>query len=118
MVPEQSGHPLRTWGTAVELEVRRRIQISVAAFAYEFENNPIMGDDLFDWFAGRICKNVGTCHPILDEFFKVHFSPMTGMWIHQHPDLKGIRRIYERSADHMREYFARPDVRKLLEKRT
>ena len=114
----EAPHPLGKWGSPIELEVRRRIQVSVAAFAYEFENNPVMGDDLFDWFAGRICKRMGTCHPILDEFFLIHFSPMTGMWIHKHPDLIGIRRIYERSADHMREYFARPDVRKLLEKRT
>lgn len=115
---DEAPHPLGKWGTPVELEVRRRIQLSVAAYAYEIEDSPIMSDQLFDWFAGRICKRMGTCHPILDEFFLVHFSPMTGMWIHQHPDLNGIRRIYERSAGHMREYFARPDVLKLLEKRT
>lgn len=117
MIPEAPApHPLGAWGSPVELEVRRRIQLSVAAYAYEFANNPVMGDDLFDWFAVRICKRMGTCHPLLDEFFATHFSPMTGMWIHHHPDLSGIRRVYERSAERMREYFSRPQTLKLLER--
>ncbi len=116
MIEAPAPHPLGKWGTPVELEVRRRIQLSVAAYAYEFESSPVMGDDLFDWFAGRICKHMGTCHPVVDEFFKVHFSPMTGMWIHHHPELDGIRRIYKRNADDMRAYFARPEVLKLTAK--
>lgn len=113
---EETPHPLGKWGTVRELEIRRRIQLSVAAYAYEFENNPIMSDDLFDWFAGRISRRLGTCHPVLDEFFVVHFSPMTGMWIHHHPELDGIRRIYRQNGDKMREYFALPEVLKLLKK--
>ena len=114
---DEALHPLGKWGSPIELEVRRRIQISVAAYAYEFENRPIMSDRLFDRFASLICRHMGTCHPVLDEFFIVHFSPMTGMWIHQHPELNGIRRIYERNADHMREYFARADIMKQLDRR-
>ena len=117
MSQPENPHPLGTWGSPRELEVRRRIQISVAAYAYEIENSPIMSDALFDWFAGNICKRMGTCHPIIDEFFVAHFSPMTGMWIHHHPELEGIERIFRTSADNMRSYFARPDILKRLNRR-
>lgn len=110
-------HPLGPWGTARELEVRRRIQVSVAAYAYEFANNPVMSDAAFDWFAERICPRMGTCHPLLDEFFVTHFTPMTGMWIHHHPDISGIQRIYEQCADAMRAYFSHPDILKQLERK-
>lgn len=111
---EQIPHPLGTWGTPRELEIRRRIQISVAAYAYEIADDPVMGDDVFDWFAQRVCPRMGTCHMLLDEFFVAHFSPMTGMWIHHHPDLVGIERVFNRSGDNIRAYFARPDILKTL----
>lgn len=89
--------PLRTgWGTPVEREVRRRIQLSVATYGYEIADKPIMADCLWDWLAGRINKTMGTCHPLVDEFFAAEFSPMTGMWIHHHPELDGIKQLYER----------------------
>lgn len=83
------------WGdTAIEWEIKRRIVVAVAAYAYEIENNPIMSDHMWDRIAQEINPKMGTCHPELDEFFASKFSPMTGMWIHDHPDLAGIARIY------------------------
>lgn len=114
MITPPAKHPLGPWGTPIELEVRRRIQISVAAYAYEFNSDPIMCDALFDFFAGRICKRMGTCHPLLDEFFLVHFSPMTGMWIHHHPELDRIKHLYTMFGAHMREYFAGPEALRLI----
>lgn len=88
--------PRPPWGAPVEREVRRRIRCAVATYAYEIADNPIMTDAEWDRLAQEINPKLGTCHPLLDEFFVVHFSPMTGMWIHQHPELDGIRTIYER----------------------
>jgi hypothetical protein len=84
------------WGAPIEQETRRRIQIAVAAYAYEIEDKPIMSDNTFDRIAQRINKHMGTCHPDIDEFFVVHFSPMTGMWIHQHPELAKIKALFHR----------------------
>ncbi len=97
----------RLWGSPVEHEVRRRIGVSVAAYAYEVANTPIMPDSFFDIAAARINPEQGTCHPLLDEFFRTKFSPMTGMWIHEHPELDGIARIYRRYYSTMRDYFSR-----------
>lgn len=84
------------WGTPVEKERRLRIQISVWAFAYEMRNVTIVSDHQFDRFACMVDRNLMTGHPVLDEFFLVHFSPMTGMWIFKHPELEKIEAIYDR----------------------
>lgn len=84
------------WGTPVEHEVRRRIVIAVAAYAYEIKDTPILSDHSFDMIAQRINPRMGTCHPIIDEFFASRFSPMTGMWIHDHPELAKIADLYKR----------------------
>jgi len=85
------------WGNApVEIEVRKRIRAAVAAYAYEIMDTPIMGDQSFDKLVQSINPKMGTCHPLLDEFFASKFSPMTGMWIHEHPQLERIKSIYHR----------------------
>lgn len=84
------------WGKAIEVEVRRRIRLSVATYAYEIMNEHIMPDFEWDLLAQQINPKLGTCHPVIDEFFAAQFSPMTGMWIHNHPDLGGIKRLYDR----------------------
>ncbi len=93
--------------TPIELEVRRRIRVSVGAYAYEIANKPIMTDADWDYAASQINRWMGTCHPILDEFFVTEFSPMTAMWIHNHPDLAGIRRIFTRYYSALRDHFER-----------
>lgn len=82
------------WNLPIEVETRRRILISVASYAYEIKDTPIMGDRTWDMIAQSIQPRVGTCHPQLDEFFITKFSPMTGMWIHDHPELDKIARLY------------------------
>ena len=88
-----------------EIERRRRIQVSVATYAYEIVDKPIMPDRVWDSLAQRINKTRGTGHPLLDEFFATEFSPMTGMWIHHHPELAGIERIYSRYWDLTRNHY-------------
>lgn len=77
-------------------ETRNRIKLSVAAYAYEFKDNPIMSDADFDELASKIDTSVSTTNPRLDYFFAKNFQPDTGMWIHKHPELSKIDYLYER----------------------
>lgn len=103
-----------TWGSPVEKEVRRRIAISVAAYGYEIANTPIMQDLTFDWLAQQVSPKQGTCHPAVDEFFASRFSPMTGMWIHDHPELEGIKRTFTRYYSAVRDLLENPEMRAKL----
>jgi len=85
-----------TWGTPAEKETRRRIKISVWAYAYEIANTPVVSDAVFDVAAYQIDLSVDTGMPHLDGWFCKHFDPCTGQWIHNHPQLDRIREIYER----------------------
>lgn len=78
----------------VAIERRNRIRLSVAAYAYELEDDPIMPDAEFDALSDSIDTSIETGNVIMDEFFTKNFTPHTGMWIRQHPTLHGIRRIY------------------------
>ena len=105
------------WGSDVERETYRRIQVAVAAYAYEIADKPICSDMMFDWMAVKIRKDMGTGHPLLDEFFATEFSPMTGMWIHQHPELAGIEQVFNRYYSGLRDLYESPGMRAKLEKR-
>jgi hypothetical protein len=78
----------------VNPEIRNRIRLAVAAYAYEFENDPIMSDAEFDALATEINDWVATGNKKLDVFFRDKFLPDTGMWVHSHPDIPGLRRLY------------------------
>jgi hypothetical protein len=85
-----------SWGSPVEVERHRRIKLSVAAYAYEVHSDSIMSDGNYDKLALQIDKSVSTDNEIMDAFFKKEFEPDTGQWIHKHPDLVGIERIYNK----------------------
>ena len=89
----ESNVPL-VWGTEVEREVRNRIKLSVAAYAYEVHSDSIMSDSEFDNLALQINKELVTGNQLLDKFFVEEFSPYTGQWIHKHPDKAGLEKIY------------------------
>lgn len=76
-------------------ETRNRIRVSVAAYAYEVADDPIMTDAEFDSLCNKIDPNVTTGRADEDFFFLLDFEPHTGSWIHKHPDLPGIKRLYE-----------------------
>ena len=84
------------WGSPIEIERRNRIRLSVAAFAYEFESDSIMSDGNFDSLAEAIDLRISTENEKLDEFFRAQFSPFTGQWIHDHPELDKLKKIYDR----------------------
>lgn len=105
-----------TWGSPIEREVYRRITLSVAAYGYEIADKPIMHDMTFDWLAGQISPKMGTCHPVIDEFFNHRFSPMTGMWIHEHPELAGIERTFTRYYATLQDHFETPQIKAKLKR--
>lgn len=83
------------WGSLVEIETKLRIKLSVAAYAYEIEDDEIIDDYSYDMLCLKINTDIVTGNSVLDEFFKEHFDPSTGNWIHKHPQLEKIKQIYE-----------------------
>lgn len=83
------------WGSDVEREIHVRIKVSIYAYAYEFDNTSLVPDAHFDALAGCVRPQLATGDAQLDEFFRSEFSPSTGMWIHQHPQLEKIKHLYE-----------------------
>jgi len=79
-----------------EKETWRRIRVAVWAYAYEFMNHSIVSDERFDSEARKVDLSVSTGRPEMDDWFRSNFNPDTGMWIHNHPELNKIKKIYER----------------------
>lgn len=84
------------WGSKVEKEVRRRIKLSVAAYAYEFRDEAIISDAEFDKMCLEVDPSINTSNNVMDNFFKTDFDPSTGQWIYRHPELHKIAKLYER----------------------
>lgn len=82
--------------TDVETERRNRIRLSVAAYAYEYKSDSIMSDGEYDELSKKIDVSIVTGNEVLDKFFREKFSPETGMWIREHPDISGLVHIYEK----------------------
>ena len=79
----------------VELEIRRRIHLSVYAYAYEFENISLISDEMYDRLSRLIDVSRKTGNKRLDGFFITQFEPDTGMWIRNHPELNKVKACYE-----------------------
>lgn len=84
------------WGTKKEQEIRRRILLSVAAYAYEVKNESIISDAEFDEQCKLVDLTVSTGNRKIDNFFKNYFDASTGQWIHKHPELRKVKWIYEK----------------------
>lgn len=78
------------YATIKEKETRRRIFLSIWAYAYEFLNHSFVSDARFDEEAKKVDLNVKTNRPDLDEWFKKNFSPHTGSWVQSHPELNRL----------------------------
>jgi hypothetical protein len=92
--PMSLGAAAVMWGSRDEVERRNRISLSVAAYAYEFHADSIMSDDEYDQLALEITPGRPTGHPVLDDFFRRSFSPDTGMWVRNHPELERLAAVY------------------------
>ncbi len=77
-----------------EVETKRRIYISICAYAYEILNNPIVSDADYDRIATEVDLSIDTSRPDLDDWFRKNYQPHTGMWIHNHPELDKLKRLY------------------------
>lgn len=84
------------WGSPVERERKLRIQLAVYAYAYEFDDTSLIDDHAFDQMCLRVNRSMSTGNEVLDQFFREVFQPHTGSWIHEHPDLHGVSRLYYR----------------------
>ncbi len=78
----------------MEVEKRRRINVALWAYAYELMDDPIVDDGMFDMVCKQIDLKRATDNAKMDIWFIENFSSDTGQWIHAHPDLKGLGRIY------------------------
>ena len=76
-------------------EIKNRIKLSVAAYAYEYKDDPIMSDAEFDSLSLKINPGEKTGNKKMDNFFKKHFQPDTGMWIRNHPQKPQLDYLYE-----------------------
>ena len=77
-------------------EIRRRIKLSVAAYAYEVKNDSIMSDADFDEQCKLVDVLKSTGNKKIDNFFRNHFDPSTGQWIHKHPEIDKISELYRK----------------------
>lgn len=91
-----TSYPLFHHFTTGERETWKRIKLSVWAYAYEIADNPVATDEQFDKLAASIDLTINTKRADLDEWWRSEFQPHTGQWIHAHPELDYVRRIYER----------------------
>lgn len=80
----------------VSKQIRLRIRLSVAAYAYELRNESIIPDSEFDCMCLKVEPEIETGNKKLDNFFRSEFNPSTGQWIHKHPELHKIAELYEK----------------------
>ena len=80
----------------INQEIRNRIRLSVAAYAYEFKGDSIMSDHEYDELSRKINPNEKTGNDVMDKFFKTQFQPDTGMWIRWHPEVKKLDYLYNK----------------------
>lgn len=76
-------------------EKKKRILISLWAYAYEIEDAPMVSDAEYDKLSTEIDPSITTGNEVLDKFFKEEFSPNTGMWVRKHPKLHKLKRLYK-----------------------
>jgi hypothetical protein len=77
------------------IETRNRIKIVLAAYAYEYHDDPLMTDSQFDNLAKSINLEVSTNRPDLDKWFVKNYSPYTGQWIRVFPEILEIQEKYD-----------------------
>ena len=80
----------------INQEIRNRIRLSVAAYAYEFVGDSIMSDQEYDELSLKINPKEKTDNDMMDKFFRTQFQPDTGMWIRTHPEIKKLEYLYKK----------------------
>lgn len=83
-----------------EYQRRLRMRLALYAYAYEFESDSLIGDHEYDRLSFLVDTSIETGNALMDAFFREHFDPSTGMWIHRHPELNKVRNIYNTMEKH------------------
>lgn len=76
-------------------ERKRRIRVSLWAYAYEVANISLVDDATYDRESRLIRPEVETGNAEMDAFFRTVFEPDTGLWIHEHPHKDRLKAILE-----------------------
>ena len=76
-------------------EIRNRIRLSLASYAYEYHDDSLMTDAEYDKLSREINPNEKTGNELIDRFFREEFMVDSGMWIRRHPELDKLKLIYE-----------------------
>lgn len=87
------------WSNPVSEEIRRRILLSIWAYAYEFEAISLVDDFTYDQEALKVNLDLNTSYEgrnnsEIDKWFKENYNASSGMWIRNHPNLKRIKELY------------------------
>lgn len=88
-------------------ETRRRVCLTVWAYAYEVANDPLVDDETFDRIARQVNIREVTDRADLDAWWVINFDPNTGLWIHQHPEVHLAAARYQMLRDHRLAFDAR-----------
>ena len=94
LLPSRDTEQLNIYSEEVDKQIKVRIKLSVCAYAYEFHNDSIISDGEFDDLSKQVNLNIDTRLPHMDSWFRDNFEPDTGMWIHKHPELDRVKRLY------------------------
>lgn len=77
-------------------EKQRRICVALWAWAYEKHSESLVSDAKFDETCKKIDTSIITGNALVDNFFKKHFGPETGQWVHNHPERDKLEALYKR----------------------
>lgn len=64
------------------------------AYAYEFQDDSLVSDAVFDQTCLEIDLSIDTDRPDLDEWFRKEFFPDSGMWVRSFPELDRLHLRY------------------------
>lgn len=83
-----------SWGSVVEKQTRLRIKLAIYAYAYEIENQSLISDEEYDKMSLEVDTSIKTSNRKMDNFFKKHFDPSTGVWVRKHPEIRKLSYLY------------------------
>lgn len=70
----------------------------------------MLPDHLYDKLALSIDVRKSTARPDLDEWFREHFSPHTGMWVLNHPERDKLDSLYRSLGASRRDEVKEPSL--------
>lgn len=80
----------------MEKIIKERIEVTIAAYAYEFLNESFLTDFEYDELCKKVKENIHikTGNKKWDKWFIKNFNADSGMWVHNHPDKSRLKFLY------------------------